>query len=177
MNIPNKAIFLIVAVIIIAVAGVLVFSGKNGSPQVETEANKPESGTAAPETKSLPSQGNEKISVDLSVCKLQQEKVYLCPAEALANFGPVTVKNTGQNNTCSISYDRTNGYIFKGAVKSAELPAGEFLVSVTESGGIANIVRSSASQSLTFFVGGSERVVHVMIVDGKDYSRDQCLEI
>jgi hypothetical protein len=87
------------------------------------------------------------------------------------------VKNTGHDNTCTISYDRAGGYTFKGSVKSVDVSAGDFLVSVTDSGGIANIVRNSNSIALTFFVGGSERVVHVMIVDGKDYSRDQCLEI
>jgi hypothetical protein len=120
---------------------------------------------------------NEKITVAISLCKLQQGNVYLCPQDALANFGPVTIKNTGQQNTCRISYDQSAGYAFEGSAKKAHLPAGEFLVSVTDTGAIANIVRNHESQSLTFFVGGSERVVHVMIVDGKDYSRDQCLEI
>lgn len=151
----------------VLVGGIVFYSrtGNNNSPLASTvsDVNKTSS--------------SGKITVDISSCKPQVSNVYLCPGSALANFGPVTIKNAGQKNTCRITYNQNTGYVFDGSVKNSHIPAGEFLVSVTDTGAIANIVRSSGSQSLTFFVGGSERVVHVMIVDGKDYSRDQCLEI
>jgi hypothetical protein len=164
-----------VTILVVAIAAFYFSSHNKGEQRTETVST---STNVLPTTAAaLPAPENEKITVDIASCKLQQSNVYLCPAAALADFGPVTVKNTGQQNTCRISYVSEVGYEFEGAAKTAKLSAGDFLASVTDTGGIANIVRSVGSQSLTFFVGGSERIVHVLIVDGKDYSRDQCLEI
>lgn len=86
------------------------------------------------ETEATPVVAGGGIEVDLTLCTPQQDKVYLCPADALSDFEPVVVKNEGQENTCTISYSKDTGFAFQGAVKTGEVPSGDFLASVTDDG-------------------------------------------
>lgn len=163
-------------IIIIGIIGIVVIGGgffitKGDKAQVAENVSLPET------------QAQQKIAVnaadapsfDISLCSLQTNGNYICPANAISNFGPYTLETTGGNNTCTISYDSTTGFSFIGTTKTGTVSNGDLAVSVTPSNGLANVARS-AGQSLSFHVGEGDQIDHILFVD-TDYTSEQCLVI
>lgn len=171
----NYTIYIIIGCVIIG-GGFFYFLSAQKSDTVQNIPNT-DTRTEERDRKEATAVAHTGVSIDLSLCTIQQEKVYLCPANALSDFGPIVVKNEGQTNTCTISYSKDTGFTFNGAVKTGEVSSGDFLASVTDEGNVANIIRNSTTQSLSFFLGGGNRIIHIQFVDMSDYSRDQCIEL
>ena len=162
----NIIIYVIVGVVVIG-GGIFFFSQSKSGEATPNAVNNKETSIAT----------NAGPVLDSSLCTIQANKAYLCPAKALSNFGPASITDSGQHITCYVSYDSEKGFSYKGSKKNVEISAGEFVATLAENGAVANIARSHDSQNITLFMAGSNRIIHVLVSNINDYSSEQCLEL
>lgn len=165
----NKTIWIITALIVVLLGGLLI-NKKTSTPRntETTEAESVTPVTASPKRAGMP-------AIDISLCTKQPNDAYICPPNALADFGPATITDTTSGRTCEISYGSSGGFSFKGATKTATLTAGPLAVALYPSGNVATIARS-AGQTLSIHAREDGALDHTLFVDS-NYSTEQCLSV
>ncbi|MCR4330837.1 MAG: hypothetical protein NUV49_03075 [Patescibacteria group bacterium] len=169
-----KNIILIIVGAIVVAGGSYYALAQKQKPDLNKQSPQDQTSTQSEDKGSKPAQATAP-ALSKDICALQVNGAYICPANAISDFGPYAILNSGTERTCTISYDSTNGFSFKGAVKTGNIPAGDLAVAVTPSGAIANVARS-ARQSISFHAGEDGQIDHVLFVDS-DYTSDQCLTV
>ena len=165
----NKIIVAIVAIVII-IAAVVLFNTRSSKTN---ETQTLDTGLATTPTPSGKLAGAP--AVDIARCSKQPNDAYLCPADALSDFGPVTIADTASGNTCELSYKNTTSFAFKGKTKTGAITAGPMAVALYPSGNIATVARSAA-QTVSFHAREDGALDHTLLVDS-NYSSEQCLSI
>ncbi len=152
----------IIVATVVALAGIALFTGRivPDSDTVTPTSNQVVAGSPA---------------VDLTLCTKQPNDAYTCPMNALSNFGPITITDTTSKNTCKVSYQKTEGFSFKGATKTGFVKPVLIAVALYPSGKIATIA-ASAAQTMSIHVGEDGAVDHTLFVDS-NYSTEQCLVV
>ncbi len=113
------------------------------------------------------------ISIDSDNCSIQQNGAYICPADALSNFGPLTVKDTASGNECTISYDKSDGFSFDGPTIDTEVPPGEIAVSLLPNGSVSNIATTGSNGSIAMHINEAGLPDHALTVSPNNQT-DQC---
>lgn len=164
----NNKIIWIVAIIIVAITSFALMGNKapGGSQTLNTEQTN--SSTPSGKTAGAP-------AIDLTLCTKQPNDAYICPANALADFGPVTITDTASGNNCEITYRNATGFSFKGKTKTGAITSGPLTVALYPSGNIATVARS-AVQTLSFHAREDGALDHTLLVDS-NYSTEQCFSI
>lgn len=150
--------------------GILVFGGLFLTFHNETKKEIP-----AKETQSSETTLSLAPSFDITLCKQQPNGAYICPPNAIGDFGPYEIKGTATNNACSLSYSKTVGFSFKGNQKTGIIPPGDLAIALTEAKTLATVARS-ASQTISFHVNDKNIIDHTLFVDS-NFTSEQCLSI
>ncbi len=162
----NNKIIWIVAIIIVAITSFALMGNKAPSDPQTPDTEQTTSSAPSGKTAGAP-------AIDIALCTKQPNDAYICPANALADFGPVTITDTASSNNCEISYRNTDGLSFKSKTKSSTINAGPLAVALYPSGNIATVARS-ATQTLSFHAREDGSLDHILLVDS-NYSTVQCL--
>ena len=113
------------------------------------------------------------IKFNQSFCTLQPNRAYICKPEALGNFAPQTIKDTGTGNTCTVSYSSTNGFEYSSKTKKLTISPGDMAAELLETKGIINLARS-AGVSINIRLVPNGVIDYIMVVD-KNYAVERCL--
>ncbi len=113
------------------------------------------------------------ISIDSGDCSIQQNGAYICSADALTNFGPLTVVDTASGNECTVSYSKSKGFSFDGPTIDTEVPPGEIAVSLLPNGSVSNLATTGAGGSIAMHVDEAGLPDHVLTVSTVNET-DQC---
>lgn len=116
---------------------------------------------------------SDSISIDSGDCSVQQNGAYICPANALSNFGPLTIKDTASGNECTVSYDESDGFSFDGPNIDTDVPAGDIAVSLLPNGSVSNIATTGISGSIAMHINENNIPDHVLTVNTNNET-DQC---
>ena len=164
----NNKITISILAISIALFGLFFVSNNNGADKTVLHKDAEQNSQAL-----LSGKVPRAPSVDITKCTKQLNDAYICPVDAISDFGPVFVTDTASGNTCRISYQEVSGFSFTGKSKSGLITSGQLAVALYPSGNVATIARSEA-KTISLHAREDGTLDHIIFVDS-NYASEQCL--